>query len=401
MALIPTPQLDPRNEDRLAAEAIARTSGAMTVELLQAQIRERQEWIKYLQSGGPPPAYCPELTNANPSAPHTVLLEATAWLLGQFGWRLNLVPEKNLIQFARLFGIELRPATAAQTTLRFVAAAPPDTDVTIPAGTQAATQDGAYLFATAEELVIVSGNEAGDVAATRAVTGHTLLTPNALTRLDESLAFVQSVTNPDAVDSGSALETVESALARMRAYQRRGERLVTAPDIEEAIREEILRGAGVVRAYPFIKDGDFNNRHAGHTSVIVMTGAGDAVDDATRGRINALLEQVIGNQFTYILDPFAVDFNVEATIRLTALAARSAVLAAVENRLRGFYQAAAANFGRAILRSEIIATIEGTEGVDRIESAPDAPIIASPLADARLLVWQTPRLVNVTLHIAE
>jgi phage-related baseplate assembly protein len=86
---------------------------------------------------------------------------------------------------------------------------------------------------------------------------------------------------------------------------------------------------------------------------------------------------------------------------LTPLAARSAVLAAVENRLRGFYQAAAANFGRAILRSEIIAVIEGTEGVDRIETAPNAPIIASPVADARLLVWEMPRLVNVTLRIAE
>jgi uncharacterized phage protein gp47/JayE len=273
--------------------------------------------------------------------------------------------------------------------------------VTIPAGTHVSTQDGVYEFTTDEQIVILSGAESGDVAATRTAAGHTLLTPNALTRLDDPLAFVQSVTNPDAVDSGSQLETVASALSRMRQYQRRGERLVTAQDLEEAIFEEILRGAGVVRAYPFIKDGDFNNRVAGHTSVIVMTQAGDAVDDATRGRINALLEQVVGNQFVYVLDPLAVDFEVEATVRLTPLAARSAVLAAVENRLRGFYQAAAANFGRPIVRSEIIALIEGAEGVDRIESAPGEPIIAAPLEDVRLLAWQTPRLVNVTLQIAE
>ena len=58
-------------------------------------------------------------------------------------------------------------------------------------------------------------------------------------------------------------------------------------------------------------------------------------------------------------------------LKLTGLATQSATLAAVESNLRAFYAVAASNFGRAILRSEIIAIIEGTTGVDRIEPQPD------------------------------
>ena len=78
--MIDYPDLEIRNEDQLAAEAIARVSGGLTEEIVRAQIREREEMLELLAAGLIVPV-CPELTNANPSAPHTVLLEAFAWLL--------------------------------------------------------------------------------------------------------------------------------------------------------------------------------------------------------------------------------------------------------------------------------------------------------------------------------
>ena len=133
--MIKYPDLEIRNEDQLAAEAVARTSGALTTALVEAQIRERQEMLTLIAAGLPPPI-CPELTNANPSAPHTVLLEVMGWLLAQQAYRINKLPEQNFIAFANLFGIEQRTATGAQTTLTFTIDAPSGTTVTIPAASQ-------------------------------------------------------------------------------------------------------------------------------------------------------------------------------------------------------------------------------------------------------------------------
>src|SRR6185295_4666429 len=94
------------------------------------------------------PPICPELTNANPSSPHTVILEALAWQIAQVARRINQLPKRDQIAFARLFKIELREAAPATTTLRFSVDPPPNVDVTVPAGTRVATGDGAFVFET-------------------------------------------------------------------------------------------------------------------------------------------------------------------------------------------------------------------------------------------------------------
>ena len=52
--MIKYPDLEIRNEDQLVAEAVARTSGALTTALVEAQIRERQEILKLIAAGLPP-----------------------------------------------------------------------------------------------------------------------------------------------------------------------------------------------------------------------------------------------------------------------------------------------------------------------------------------------------------
>ncbi len=407
--MIEYPDLEIRNEDQLAAESISRVSGGLTLEIVNDQIRTRQELLKQIEAGLDAPI-CPELTNANPSAPHTVLLEAFGWLLAQQAYRFNRVPEQNFIAFANLFGIEPRAATAAETTLRFTVDPPEDTDVTIPIGTEVSDAAGVYVFETIEEITILYGAPSGDVLAQRTLSGQTLLAPDVLTELIDPIAFVDAVTNPDAIDSGSELESLESTLNRVKRYQRRGERIVSTKDLEEAILDEALSGNGVVRAFPFIVNGEFleHKPTVGHTTVIVMTKTGENIDTIAQTKIAALLASAVGNQFIYVVNPSFIEFDVSVKVRLNIGSPQGAVLAAIENNLRNFYAASREQFGRPILRSEIIAVIEGTNGVDRIEVVnpvneteidQNTPILASPLVDTKLREFELAKLVDVEINV--
>lgn len=395
--MIEYPALEIRNEDQLAAAAISRVSGGLTADIVRAQIREREEMLTLL-AGGLLTPICSELTNANPSAPHTVLLEAFAWLLAQMAYRINQIPAQNHIAFANLFGIEPRAATAAETLLRFTVAAPNGVNVTVSAETQISDQDGIYVFETVAAITIPSGMLTGTVLARRTVAGHTLLAPGVLTKMIDSVAFVQTVTNLSAIDSGTEAESLPSTLDRVKRYQRRGERLVSAKDIEDAILDEALSGNGIVRAFPFIVDGDFSNQfRAGHTTIVVMTRNGEPVDAPALQRISQLLHQRVGNQFVYIVNPFFVEFDVSVNVRLTG-SPSGAVVAAVERNLRNFYAASREQFGRPILRSEIIAVIEETVGVDRIEAV-GTNILTSPTVDIKLKNHELAKLVNVSIAV--
>lgn len=395
--LVPAPNLDIRDEEQIAAQAIAFVSGGLTVAHIDFNIAVQRELRALVAAGGLMPPVCPELTNANPASPHTVLLEAQAWLVAILARRINQLPDKVKVEFARLFGIELREATKATALLTFNVAPPAGQGVTIPQGTTVRTSDSSFIFETTAALVLAPGAAAGQVEAERTVAGVTTLSAGTLTVLDDNIAWVQSVTNAQAVSSGSDAETIESALSRARNYQRRAERIVNATDLKDAILEEALAGNGIVRAFDLVKDGDFTELAAGHTTVIVMTRAGAPVSDAQKAAIGALLKQTVGNQFVYVKDPSFVAFDIAAEVRLDSLTTQSAALGAIEKNLRDFYAVVNENFGRKILRSEIIAIIEGTAGVDRIEPQPGGAILAQPAADVMVAPYQLPQLVNVTV----
>lgn len=399
--LIPAPDLEIRDEEHLAAEAIGRTSGGLTADLVAAQIEERRRLLSLIESGAVTNApICPELTNANPSAPHTVLLEAMGWLLGQMGYRINQIPKQNQIAFANLFKIGLREPSPATTVLVFTVAPPDGVDVIVPIGTRVSTEDGKTVFETTEELILYSGQATrGRAAARNTVTGSTLLAPELLTKMVDPIAWVDSVTNPDAIDSGDDQETIDEALDRARSYQRRGERLVSTLDFEQAILFDVLRGNGIVRGFPFVVQGAFSGpARPGHTTFVVMTRNGLPVSIDNKQLINSIIQQAVGNQFVYISDPIYVTFNVTATVKLTSSQAINATKAAIETNLRAFYAPDQQNFGRPVTRAEIIAVIEGSQNVDRIISDPAGPILASPLVDLKLQPWELPKVVTVTLN---
>lgn len=406
--LIPLPILDDRSEERFVAEMIGQVSGGLDAVRIDRQIAALRELREIVAAGSRIPA-CPELTNANPSSPHTVLLEQFGIALYHQAYLLNQLPVRDQIAFANLFVEGPRAALKATTTLRFTSDG--QHNATVPAGTQVSTAENVYTFSTQEELLIPADPNAltGDVAAEALIAGPVLLSDSTLTKLSDPIAFIAGVANPDPVDSGAVAETVDRALQRALSFQRRGRRLVTAQDVEDFVLDEVMQGIGIVRVFPFIREGDFTGRHAGYTSIVAMTPNGHGVSDEIEAAIYTGLGQMIGSQFPYVLtphdlpnvvDPLFVAFSVAATIRLASISNEVAVKAAGERNLRDFYAVKMGNFGRTILRSEIIAILEGTSGVDRIASDPNGPIVETPGADLDVAVYQLPKLVDVNLTIA-
>ncbi|HEY9286159.1 MAG TPA: baseplate J/gp47 family protein [Pyrinomonadaceae bacterium] len=401
MALIPAPVLDPRDEEQIAAEMIAHVSGGLTAAAVEKGIAVWLRLREMVAAGNLPAPASPELTNANPSSPHTALIEAMAMLAAYQSFKLNLLPDKVRIEFHRLFGATLREAQPATTTLRFVSGAPAGVGVTVPAGTLVSDAGGAYQFTTDEELFIPAGEETGEVAATRTAGGALALAIDTLTTLSDPVAFVAAVRNPEPVDSGADAETIEEALARAVNYQRRAERIVTARDLEEAILEDVLLGNGVVRAFEQVKDGDWGTPRAGYTTVVVMTRAGGAVGAEQKAAIRELLSQAVGAPFIYVKDPVFRDFQIEADVLVNSFTTQAAVVSAVRANLEAFYSASEGNFGRSILRSEIITVIEGTQGVKRIEPQPGGEILAAPLVDSGLAPYELPRVTEITINVVQ
>lgn len=108
-------------------------------------------------------------------------------------------------------------ADQATTTLRFSLSEAYSADITIPAGTRAATQDGLY-FATDAAAVISAGETYVDVAATATeggTQGNDLLT-GTVTQMVDLIAYVDSVTNITVTSGGTDEEEDDEYRERIR-----------------------------------------------------------------------------------------------------------------------------------------------------------------------------------------
>jgi len=119
---------------------------------------------------------CPEWTDHNVSDPGVTLIETFAFLTDQLLFRLNRVPDRMYLKFLDLIGLRLLPPVPAGVDVTFWLSAPCTTELTIAAGTAAATQrtetSESIVFATTEDLTVlpcsleyVRSKPAGDAPA--------------------------------------------------------------------------------------------------------------------------------------------------------------------------------------------------------------------------------------------
>jgi predicted phage baseplate assembly protein len=106
------------------------------------------------------PRFCPEWTDHNVSDPGITLIELFAFLTEQYIFRLNQVPDKNMLTFLNLIGARLEPAQPARGDVTFTLSAPPlaDRRIIFPIRTEVATlrteTEEAVVFTTDKEMEV-------------------------------------------------------------------------------------------------------------------------------------------------------------------------------------------------------------------------------------------------------
>ncbi|MCB9699105.1 MAG: putative baseplate assembly protein [Alphaproteobacteria bacterium] len=95
------------------------------------------------------PAHAPHWTHRGPTDPGIALLELFAWLTDNTLYRLNRVPEASHLEFLRLLGRPLEPASVAQGLVRLSLRRPEDGAVLLPF---AANKPGVVVAAGDEEF---------------------------------------------------------------------------------------------------------------------------------------------------------------------------------------------------------------------------------------------------------
>jgi predicted phage baseplate assembly protein len=104
------------------------------------------------------PRYCPEWTSHNLSDPGVALIEIFAWMTEMMLYRINHVPDALYERFLGLMGLRLHPPAAARADISFFLSGAVDEEVTVPQGTEVATQrtefEQSVVFVTDTDVVI-------------------------------------------------------------------------------------------------------------------------------------------------------------------------------------------------------------------------------------------------------
>lgn len=121
---VPSPVLDTRNGDEVAADAIA--------------------------------ALPDELSDRSDSNPAVAIIEANASVYDKALYQINRWPRALVQKVMAICGQRLLPAVGGTCTQQFTLSAPRSTDSVIPRDTEVATEDGSVTFATLSDLTIAA-----------------------------------------------------------------------------------------------------------------------------------------------------------------------------------------------------------------------------------------------------
>ncbi len=284
-----------------------------------------------------------------------------------------------LDRHAQLRGLERREAVAARGVLRFERESGSKTDLTIPSGTVCLTA-GQLRFETEEDAVLPAGETAVEVRARALEPGAA---GNAAAGTVRVMAVppvgVNRCGNPEAFSGGLDREGDEALRARILETFQRMPNGANAAFYQQGAMSFPEVAAAVVIPRP---------RGIGTVDVVVSTAAG-----APDSGLLAELTEYFRTRREIAVDvqvkaPEVKPVQVTATVTPRAGADRKAVLAAVENRLRAWFDGRL--LGQNILRAKLGALIYGVDGVENYT-------ITAPAADVTVDRTQLPRLESLSV----
>jgi predicted phage baseplate assembly protein len=160
---------------------------------------------------------CPEWSDHNVSDPGITLIETFAMVVDQLLYRLNQVPDRLYVRFFELLGMPLYPPAPAVAATTFWLSAPREHTITIPAGTEVATQrtetEEALPFTTTEQLDILPCSLAGVATANEELDGDPLDRTRELSSDEPFRAFSRTPAYGDALLIGLSVSVSRCAVA--------------------------------------------------------------------------------------------------------------------------------------------------------------------------------------------
>jgi predicted phage baseplate assembly protein len=203
--------------------------------------------------------------------------------------------------------------------------------------------------------------------------------PDTLTSLTRAIAYIDNVTNPLAAEGGADRETVSEAKERAPHTIKSRDRAVTAEDFEMMA----LRASTLLARAKCVPD----RGHRGAVTLVVVPKAETGSSDLTRRLVpsNEVLRHVkrylderrlVGTVLN-VLKPRYEDFSVKVTLLRRTIGTSDRLRREIEDNLRRYLHPLVGGrdgkgweFGRAVLKTELIHVIEeipGVEGVDSLE----------------------------------
>lgn len=303
--------------------------------------------------------------------------------------------KQNLVEYARfpmldylgeLVGVKRLPAQPARTTLRFTLSAVQSFDVLIPAGTRVETKDGKYIFRTDRDAVIKAGLNSVDITATcetpgAGANGYLI---GEINQLITPIAYIEKVENISVSMGGTDEETDDRLRQRIKEAPERfsntGSKgayrfwaMSAHPDIVDVA--VMSPSPGVVNVYPLM--------NTGNPSVEILELVSNTLNAE---KIRPLTDQV------NVLSPTQVDFSITADVTLFSFADSGTVQEKIAEKISYYISEMKANLGRDVVRSQIIALINGVSGVYKTE-------LTSPSSDIVLAENEWANCTGYTINI--
>jgi predicted phage baseplate assembly protein len=249
------------------------------------------------------------------------------------------------------------------------------------------------------------------VAVSYRIGGSSLgnVNPNTLTSLGRALAYIESVTNPLAATGGADRESIDEAKARAPYTIKSRDRAVTTEDYEMLALRASTQLARA-RCVP-----DRSNR--GHVTVALVPKADLRTDELTRRLVPSnevmrfvkryLDERKLVGTVLNVVRPRYKDLSLRVVLIRRSVGTSDRLRKDIEQKLRRFLHSLVGGkdakgweFGRPVLKAELIHLVEevpGVEGVDALEIRDEGRNIG--VEHLRLDDDELPFLVHV--HVAE
>jgi hypothetical protein len=244
----------------------------------------------------------PKYTNVRPG---DIAVTAAHSLLSRFHQKV-LTPaegftERDQIKALEALGFTPDPASFAQVPLDFVLTSALGSNYTIPAGTEWGTPNRAQVFKLDAPVEFLVGQTTKSGTATAITAGKTgNVAAGTVTQNYNNVAYIASVTNPQAAQNGEDAETNADFLTRAAGEIRAHNAAVKAVDFEtiaEAV-EGIARARCLIGTR-FVAPSTFTFNQPGYVTVLALPNDGGTMTTLVK---NATFDALAARTFADIVE---------------------------------------------------------------------------------------------------